>query len=277
MLFFNSRKRGIVNVKMIITEEKILSNIDKVQKMINPNSKKQIVQLEDDAYFKDLIDSIKVYLIEYPNKKNFPESVYKAAHGLVEYATDQFEDNTKQIEVLIRQRENNISMANELKLVLEAVQNKDKEWKGKVKGIAEHVAEDIVEALTIIGKTKNKIPENYEDAVKLVTARINNLETNLHIEIDMERIEDKSKALSYIGIEIAEALRGIPTPIFEPEEEKKEKVDEELAEYIEETRFEVKPSLWERIKQSKFVQAIRNLTRIKIVIDVPALPEGRNK
>ena len=93
----------------------------------------------------------------------------------------------------------------------------------------------------------------------------------------MERIEDKSKALSYIGIEIAEALRGIPTPIFEPEEEKKEKVDEELAEYIEETRFEVKPSLWERIKQSKFVQAIRNLTRIKIVIDVPALPEGRNK
>ena len=277
MLFFNSRKRGIVNVKMIITEEKILSNIDKVQKMINPNSKKQIVQLEDDAYFKDLIDSIKVYLIEYPNKKNFPESVYKAAHGLVEYATDQFEDNTKQIEVLIRQRENNISMANELKLVLEAVQNKDKEWKGKVKGIAEHVSEDIVEALTIIGKTKNKIPENYEDAVKLVTARINNLETNLHIEIDMERIEDKSKALSYIGIEIAEALRGIPTPIFEPEEEKKEKVDEELAEYIEETRFEVKPSLWERIKQSKFVQAIRNLTRIKIVIDVPALPEGRDK
>lgn len=42
MLFFNSRKRGIVNVKMIITEEKILSNIDKVQKMINPNSKNKL-------------------------------------------------------------------------------------------------------------------------------------------------------------------------------------------------------------------------------------------
>lgn len=38
---------------------KILSNIDKVQKLINPNSKKQIVQLEEDAYFKDLIESIK--------------------------------------------------------------------------------------------------------------------------------------------------------------------------------------------------------------------------
>ena len=47
-----SRKSGIVNVRMVITEEKILSNIDKVQKLINPNSKKQIVQLEDDTYLK---------------------------------------------------------------------------------------------------------------------------------------------------------------------------------------------------------------------------------
>ena len=52
-------KSGIVNVRMVITEEKILSNISKVQKMIDPNSKKQIIQLEDDAYFKDLVESIK--------------------------------------------------------------------------------------------------------------------------------------------------------------------------------------------------------------------------
>ena len=43
-------RSGIVNVRMVITEEKILSNIDKIQKLINPNSKKQIVQLEDDTY-----------------------------------------------------------------------------------------------------------------------------------------------------------------------------------------------------------------------------------
>ena len=112
------RKSGIVNVKMVITEEKILSNIDKVQKMINPNSKKQIVELQEDSYFKDLIESIKTYLIEYPKKKNFPKSVYKAAYGLVEYATNQFEENTKQIETLIRQREKNISQAGDLKDLL---------------------------------------------------------------------------------------------------------------------------------------------------------------
>ena len=72
------RRPGIVNVRMVITEEKILSNIDKIQKLINPKSKKQIVQLDDDAYFKDLIDSVKTYLIEYPKKKNFPPAVYKA-------------------------------------------------------------------------------------------------------------------------------------------------------------------------------------------------------
>ena len=86
------------NVKMIITEEKILANIEKVRKMINPNSKKQIVQLEEDSYFLDLIASIKSYLEEYPKEEPFPKSVYDAAYDLVEYATTQFEENTKKIE-----------------------------------------------------------------------------------------------------------------------------------------------------------------------------------
>ena len=108
-------KSGIVNVRMVITEEKIISNIDKVQKMINPKSKKQIVQLDEDTYFKDLIQSVKTYFIDYPKKKNFPVDVYKAANGLVEYSTSQFEENTKKIEELIRQRESNIVLAAELK------------------------------------------------------------------------------------------------------------------------------------------------------------------
>ena len=127
MSIFWNRRPGIVNVRMVITEEKILSNIDKIQKLINPNSKKQIVQLDDDAYFKDLIDSVKTYLIEYPKKKNFPASVYKAAYGLVEYATNQFEENTKRIEELIIQREKNIELSAQLKELLEIVQNKEKD------------------------------------------------------------------------------------------------------------------------------------------------------
>ena len=274
-------KSGIVNVRMVITEEKILMNIDKVQKLINPKSKKQIVQLEDDTYFKDLVESIKTYLIEYPKKKNFPASVYKAAYGLVEFATNQFEENTKKIEELIRQREQNIALAGNLKETLEAVENKDEDWKTQVKKAEETFSEDIIEPLNIIGKSKNTKSQNYQDAMKLLNARINNLESNLHIEIDMERIEDRSKALSYIGIEIADALKSIPTPVEEVQEQIVEEqqiaVQEEQQQYVQETTFEAKPSLWQRFKNSKFVRAIKAITKIRIVIDYDALPEGRGE
>ena len=276
-------KSGIVNVRMVITEEKILMNIDKVQKLINPKSKKQIVQLEDDTYFKDLVESIKTYLIEYPKKKNFPASVYKAAYGLVEFATNQFEENTKKIEELIRQREQNIALAGRLKEVLEAVENKEEDWKDQVKKAEEDFSEDIIETLNIVGKAKSTKSQNYQDAMKLLNARVNNLESNLHIEIDMERIEDRSKALSYIGIEIADALKSIPTPIEEVEEQVVEEpqqvaVQEEQQQYAQETTFEAKPSLWQRFKNSKFVRAIKAVTRIRIVLDYSdALPEGRGE
>ena len=117
-------KSGIVNVRMVITEEKIISNIDKVQKLINPNNKKKIIQLEEDTYFKDLIESIKTYLIEYPKKKNFPVSVYNAAYGLVEFAINQFEENTKRVEELIKQREENIALAGTLNELIEEADNK---------------------------------------------------------------------------------------------------------------------------------------------------------
>ena len=292
-------RSGIVNVRMVITEEKILSNIEKVQKMINPKSKKKIVQLEEDAYFKDLIESIKAYLIEYPQKKNFPSSVYKAAYELVEFATNQFEENTKKIETLIRQREENIGLAGELKEIIEAVENKEEGWKNKVKEAEASFSEDIIDTLNIVGKCKDEESQDYKDAIKLLNARVNNLESNLHIEIDVERIGDRSKAFSYIGIEVADALKTIPTPVekvAKVEEVKQEEVetiitDEKIKtvpvqeqvqaqteeQYIEETTFEAKPSLWQRIKNSKIVRAVKYAFKVRVVLQYPALPEGRGE
>ena len=283
-------RSGIVNVRMVITEEKILSNIAKVQRLIDPNSKKQIVQLEDDAFFKDLVESIKTYLIEYPKKKNFPKSVYKAADGLVEFATNEFEENTKQIEELIRQREKNIALSGELKDVLNMVVNKEDGWKESIKEMSDDFTEDILDTLGVIGRSKSDKSQNYQDALKLINARIANLESNLHIEIDMERIEDKSKALSYIGIEVADALKLIPAPQEDVEEVVEEKIEtveqpkaqilqqaqpvEQDTQYYESTRVEVKPSLWQRFKQSKFVRTIKYIMKIKVVLDIPALPSA---
>ena len=327
-----SRRSGIVNVRMVITEEKILSNIDKVQKLINPKSKKQIVQFEDDTYFKDLIESIKAYLIEYPKKKNFPVSVYKAAYGLVEYATIQFEENTKKVEELIRQREENIALAGKLTELIGVVESRETGWKDKVKEAEGDFSEDVIDTLTLVGKDRSRKSQNYQDALKLLNARVNNLETNLHIEIDLERTEDRSKALSYIGIEVAEALKGIPKPadaiieenveevqeieevkevnkakatkktekvkvakeevvpektisqVLSFEEENEDEVDEmaveeqEIQEYQNSVTFEKKPSLWQRIKNSKLGRAISYVCKIRIRIELPdALPEGRGE
>ncbi len=275
-------KSDIVNVKMVITEEKILTNIEKVQKMINPNSKKQIVKLEEDSYFKDMIESIKTYLIEYPEKDNFPKNVYDAAYELVEYATTQFEENTKLIEDLIRQREKNIGLAVTLKETLQVVENKESDWKKQVQELSvEDYSEEVIDTLGQLGRAKNNKTQNYLEALKLVNTKIANLESNFHIEIDMERIEDRSKALSYIGIEIADALKGIPVPEERLEEIEKENVqnieetETEDTQYYENTRVNVKPSLWERIKNMKIIRSIRYLMKIRIVLELPsALPEG---
>ena len=56
-------KSGMVNVRMVITEEKVLANIERVQKFINPKSKKQIIQFEENTAFKDVIQSIKDYFL----------------------------------------------------------------------------------------------------------------------------------------------------------------------------------------------------------------------
>lgn len=284
-------KSGMVNVKMVITEEKILTNIEKVQKMINPNSKKQIVELEEDPYFKDLIESIKTYLTEYPEKDNFPKEVYNATFELIEYATSQFEDNTRKIEDLIRQREKNISLASNLRDLLSCVENKTSDWKKKVQEASSEYSEEIIDTLGSIGRAKTNTSLNYLEALKLVNAKIANLESNFHIEIDMERIEDKSKALSYIGIEIADVLKDVPVPeavaeevmAVEPVQQKasvaaiEEQEDFADTTYMEETRIEVKPSLWDRIKNMKLVRSIRYVMKIKVVLEFPALPEGNTQ
>ncbi len=59
----------------------------------------------------------------------------------------------------------------------------------------------------VLGKQNRNISK-LSDAMKLLNARVNNLESNLHIEIDMERIEDRSKLSQVIlGIEVADALK----------------------------------------------------------------------
>lgn len=209
-LFF--KKSSIYNVRMVITEEKILSNIDKVKRLINPDSKKQIIKLEDDVYFKDLMESITTYLVNYPDKKEFPFNVYKAAYGLVEFATNQFEENNKKIAELLDLREENIKQSYLLQDAYATVTEKKTGWIEKVHSYEGKFSVDVAEALTVLANSSIKEKDEIENAKRMVKTKIKNLESNLFIEVDLDRIEDSSKALSFIGIEIAEALKTIPVP-----------------------------------------------------------------
>lgn len=211
-----------------------------------------------------------------PKKKNFHASVYKAAYGLVEYATIQFEENTKKVEELIRQREENIALAGTLRELVEAVENKDSEWKDKVEENKGLFSEDLIDTLKLVGKDRSRRSQNYKDAIKLLNARVSNLETNLHIEIDMERTEDKSKALSYIGIEIADALKDIPRPadlIIEetPEEETETPVVEKIQ--VEEK----KAKKTTKAATAKTAKKKANIEEAAVVEEVEAKPKARAK
>ena len=97
----------------------------------------------------------------------------------------------------------------------------------------------------------------------------------------MERIEDRSKALSYIGIEVADALKVIPKPIdmedaVKPEKETRKEI--EIKEYQQSILLEKKPSLWQKFKKSKIARAFSYIFKIRIKIELPnALPEGRGE
>ena len=210
-IFF--KKTKLFNVRMMIKEEKILSNINKVKKLINPNSKKQIIKLEEDSYFKDLMESITNFLIEYPNKTAFPSDVYKSAYDLVEYATLQFENNNNQIAKLMSEREENIKTSYMLREALETVSEKQEGWVSRLSRYEGKFDKNISEGLSLIVNSQNLEDENVRTATKMIETKISNLESNLFIEIDIERIEDRSKALSSIGIELADSLKTIPTPI----------------------------------------------------------------
>ena len=41
--------------------------------------------------------------------------------------------------------------------------------------------------------------------------------------------------------------------------------------------MEVKPSLWQRIKNSKFGRTVSKIMRIRIVVQIPTLPEGKEE
>ena len=95
--------------------------------------------------------------------------------------------------------------------------------------------------------------------------------TNIN-SVNPKQDEDKINK-AYVSVNLLKAKVKEIKPV---EAKPSESVAEEDT-YVEETTFEVKPSLWQRIKNSKLMRTLAYITKIRIRLDVPALPEGRNQ
>ena len=58
--------------------------------------------------------------------------------------------------------------------------------------------------------------------------------------------------------------------------EEEQKTFAEQEQYLADTRVDVKPSLWQRIKQSKVARALSVVFRLRLTVQ-DALPEGRGE
>ena len=100
--------------------------------------------------------------------------------------------------------------------------------------------------------------------------------------INLKKSKDKliptpEETIAETVAEISEAPAPEVKEVVEPKVETIEEKKEEQ-EYLEATRVEVKPSLWQRIKNSKVVRAISYVMKIKVTLVKPvALPEGRGE
>ena len=165
--------------------------------------------------------------------------------------------------------EENIQLAGILQKVLDGINGKQ-EWRKIIDENAGKIPEDTRIKLITLGREENLESEQAVEIKKELEANISNLQSNLHIEIDLERLNDRIKALSYIGVEISEAFKCIKNV------EKVEEATQEDEQYLQDTTFEIKPSLWQRIKNSSFVRAVRYIFSLKVTLQ-SALPEGKGE
>ena len=105
-----------------------------------------------------------------------------------------------------------------------------------------------------------------ESAVQEIENEMKEQETSKSSIIVPEPVKSEASEEASAGVSTSEDVEEVQN-ISDTEEE------QDVA-YLEETRFEVKPSLWQKIKNSRLIRAISYIMRIRVVLDYPALPEG---
>ena len=183
--------------------QKHIQKLDKLERMINPNSKKAMILWEEDDAFKKLISDLREYALNCDTEE-FPVELLDKLNALQLDATNQITLSASKIDELKQQIQTNKELSRTLSdIYISAMAARP------VSDHAETLAKEelapMVEHLEVIA-TSVADSEEYLKAEKIVKARISNLENSVHVSTDLERATSKVGALEYIKAELTPAV-----------------------------------------------------------------------
>lgn len=197
-----------VDTKVIELQRQV-QKLEKLEKMINPNSKKSLILWEEDNSFKSLIASIVEYATTCDVEEAFPVELLDKMKALSIDVETQIIDGKEKIESLNSQASKNLELSRYLSTIY-------------IAAMAASPLDEYSEALTTgelacmkehLDTIATCVPdsEEYVAAEKQIKSKISNLENSVHISIDLDRTTSKADALEYIKKEITPALTRLQT------------------------------------------------------------------
>ncbi len=192
-----------VNVQLLELQRQI-QKLEKLEKMINPNSKKSLILWEEDDAFKKLITDLKDYALTC-DVAEFPVELLDKLKALQLDAVNQIVLGATKIVELREQAQRNLDLSRMLSdmYISAMAANPIEEYEEE---FAKN--EDIASMKECLQTIATCVPESeeYIRAEKTVKSKISNLENSVHITIDLERTTSKAGALEYIKSEITPAV-----------------------------------------------------------------------
>ncbi len=191
-----------INVHSIELQKQI-QKLEKLEKMINPNSKKSLILWEEDDAFKRLITDLKEYALTC-DVSEFPVELLDKLKALQLDAINQIVLGSTKVVELREQAKRNIELSRTLSDIYMAAiaMNSLDEYKEDLE--EEELAPMKEHLETILSSVPDS--EEYIKAEKVIKSKISNLENSVHVTIDLERTTSKASALEYIKTEITPAI-----------------------------------------------------------------------
>ena len=183
--------------------QKHIQKLEKLERMINPNSKKAMILWEEDDAFKNLISDLKEYAMNCDTLE-FPVELLDKMNALQLDAVNQIALSATKIDELKQQIQTNKDLSRTLSdIYISAMAAKPVSEYAEI--LEKEEISSMKEHLEVIS-TAVADSEEYLKAEKIVKAKINNLENSVHVTTDLERATSKVGALEYIKAELAPAV-----------------------------------------------------------------------